>query len=188
MKHSYIFFFLLMLTRSLPLRGNSNDRGDLLICVLSAPLPLNTCISSSGDCRSLSGVPQFIQLVPYVFIYLFPTVLYYLSNFVASSSITTAGWVGPLRESTRSCNTHTHMLPATHEYIFHYYAPALCPAPCSVIFLLSHHCFLLSHNCRKKEIKNEVYLNAHMCLHILYQTEISSKGSKWNKVFFPQLN
>ncbi len=123
---SYIYFpplVLLILTLSLPLCGTSNDGGDLLICVLSAPLPLNTCISSAGDCRSLSGVPSFIYLVPYVFIYLFPTVLYYLSNSVASSSITTAGWVGPLRESIRSCDTHTHA--ASHSWI-HFSLPCSC--------------------------------------------------------------
>lgn len=114
----------------------------------------------------------------YVFIYLFPTVLYYLSNTVASSSITTAGWVGPLRESTRSCDTHTHTrtLPTTHEYIFHYLAPALCPAPCSVIFPVSHRCLLLSHGFRKK---NAEYKNTHTGLQTPNR-EISSQGLEWN--------
>ncbi len=78
-------------------------------------------------------------------------------------------------------HTHTHMLPATHEYIFHYHAPALCPAPCSLIFPVSHHCFLLSHDCRNKKRMRSTGI------HTWAYREIPSKGFEWNKDF-PHLN
>jgi len=98
----------------------------------------------------------------------------------AHPSLLQAGSGLYVRAPGHATHTHTHTLPTTHEYIFHYLAPALCPAPCSVIFPVSHRCLLMSHGFRKK---NVVYRNTHTDLQTPNR-EISSQGLEWSYYFF----